>query len=82
MSMEQLDPILVGEVIAQFRQKKGITQEVLSGLSDIGRTHLSAIERGSRKPTPETLYRICNALDIPMQTVVAEIEQRINGESK
>lgn len=81
MSQEQLDPVLVGEVIAQFRQRKGITQEVLSGLSDIGRTHLSAIERGARKPTLETLYRICNALDISMGTVVAEIENRINTQS-
>lgn len=83
MSQEQLDPILVGEVIAQFRQKKGITQEVLSGLSDIGRTHLGAIERGTRKPTLETLYRICNALDIPMSSVVLALEDRIkDSESK
>ena len=77
MSQEQLDPIIVGEVIAQFRQKKGITQEVLSGLSDIGRTHLSAIERGTRKPTLETLYRICNALAIPMSTVILALEEKI-----
>lgn len=77
MSMEQLDPILVGEVIAQFRQKKGITQEVLSGLSDIGRTHLSAIERGTRKPTLETLYRICSALDVPMSTVILTLEEKL-----
>lgn len=77
MSHEQLDPILVGEVIAQFRQKKGLTQEVLSGLSDIGRTHLSAIERGTRKPTLETLYRICCALDVPMSAMILALEDRI-----
>ena len=62
MYIPTLDPKLVGEVIAQFRKKKGISQEVISGLADIGRTHLSAIERGERKPTLETLYRIANAL--------------------
>ena len=77
MSMQQLDPVIVGEVIARFRTEKGLTQEVLSGLSDIGRTHLSAIERGIRKPTLETLYRISNALDIPMSTIFAAIEQEI-----
>ena len=51
MSEMRLDPKIVGEVIAKYRMKKGLTQEVLSGLSDIGRTHLSAIERGERKPT-------------------------------
>ncbi|MBQ4347520.1 MAG: helix-turn-helix transcriptional regulator, partial [Firmicutes bacterium] len=53
----QLDPMVVGLVIARFRAYKGKTQEVLSGLSNIGRAHLSAIERGKRKPTLETLYR-------------------------
>ena len=77
MSQNQLDPCLVGRVIARLRAEKGITQEVLSGLSDIGRTHLSAIERGERKPTLETLYRISNALDIPMSTVVAEMEKEL-----
>ena len=63
-----LDPQLVGEVIAARRKKKGVSQEVLSGLADIGRTHLSAIERGERKPTLETLYRIACALDVPLHT--------------
>ena len=73
----QLNPAIVGEVIARLRAKKQITQEVLSGLSDIGRTHLSAIERGERKPTLETLYRISRALDIGMSAIVMEIEKEI-----
>ncbi len=72
-----LDPITVGNVIADFRKEKGLSQEVLSGLADIGRTHLSAIERGERKPTLETLYRISTALDIKMSDIVKEIENRL-----
>jgi transcriptional regulator with XRE-family HTH domain len=45
MFIPTLDSKIVGEVIADLRKKKGISQEVLSGLADIGRTHLSAIER-------------------------------------
>ena len=81
MSQNQLDSRLVGRVLARLRAEKGITQEVLSGLSDIGRTHLSALERGERKPTLETLYRISNALDMPMSVIVAEIEKEIRGNS-
>ena len=77
MYIPTLDPKIVGEVIADFRKKKQFSQEVLSGLADIGRSHLSAIERGERKPTLETLYRISCALDIKMSTIVAEIENRI-----
>ena len=72
-----LDPKIVGKVIADFRKKKGISQEVLSGLADIGRTHLSAIERGERKPTLETLYRISTALDVKMSDIVREIENQL-----
>ena len=72
-----LDPKIVGEAITHFRKKKKISQEVLSGLADIGRTHLSAIERGERKPTLETLYRISCALNISMSEIVAEIEKRL-----
>ena len=77
MSMMYLDPMIVGKTIADFRKQKGITQEVLSGLSDIGRTHLSAIERGERKPTLETLYRISTALGMRMSDIVKEIEHRL-----
>lgn len=50
MFIPTLDSKIVGDVIADFRKKKNLSQEVLSGLADIGRTHLSAIERGERNP--------------------------------
>ena len=73
-----LDPILVGEAIAHFRKEKKLSQEVLSGLAGIGRTHLSAIERGERKPTLETLYRISCALEVQMSDIVREIEEKLS----
>ena len=75
MSEMYLDPKIVGKAIAEFRNSKKMSQEVLSGLSDIGRTHLSAIERGERKPTLETLYRISCALNVQMSDIVKEIEK-------
>ena len=75
-----LDAVTVGKVIAYYRKKNGVSQEVLSGLADIGRSHLSAIERGERKPTLETLYRICNALGVRMSTVVQKIEEETENQ--
>lgn len=77
MFIPTLDAKTVGLVIADARKKKGISQEVLSGLADIGRTHLSAIERGQRKPTLETFYRISCALDMKMSDLVIMLEQRL-----
>lgn len=78
MFIPMLDSKIVGEVIAEYRKKKNVSQEVLSGLADIGRTHLSAIERGERKPTLETFYRICVALDVKMSEAAAEIESKMS----
>ncbi|MCH5325386.1 MAG: helix-turn-helix transcriptional regulator [Eubacterium sp.] len=64
----------VGCVIRRFRKEKGLSQEVVSGLADIGRTHLSAIERGERRPTLETFFRLSEALGVRPSVIVAAIE--------
>ena len=82
MYIPTLDPQSVGRVIAYFRKQKGISQEVLSGLADSGRSHLSAIERGERKPTLETFYKICLALDVSMSTVIRRLEEDLAGKTE
>lgn len=79
MSDNQLDAVIVGKTISKARQNKGVTQDVLSGLADIGRTHLSAIEQGKRKPTLETVWRISSALDMRPSELVRKIELEIEG---
>ena len=70
-----LDAEIVGKVIQEYREKRGLSQEVVSGLADIGRTHLSAIERGVRKPTLETFIKIADALDILPSELMKMIEK-------
>ncbi len=72
-----LDPIIVGKVIQRFREEKGLSQEVVSGFADIGRTHLSAIERGTRKPTLETFFKIGEAMNISPSIIMKAIEDEI-----
>lgn len=72
-----LDPCIVGRVIQQFREQRKLSQEVVSGFADIGRTHLSAIERGERKPTLETFFRISEALNVRPSELMAAIEAEI-----
>ncbi len=76
-----LSPIIVGNVISELRHKKNISQEVLSGLAGIARTHLSMIENGQRKPTLETFYRICVSVGVSPSEVLEEIVKR-NEECK
>lgn len=70
-----LDAVVVGKVIQRIREQKHQSQDLLSGLAGIGRTHLSAIERGERKPTMETFFKIAYALDMRPSEIMREIEE-------
>lgn len=72
-----LDAITVGRVIQRFREDRNQSQELVSGLAGIGRTHLSAIERGERKPTLETFFRIAYALDMRPSALMKAIEEEL-----
>ena len=78
MVILMLDAVIVGKVIQRLREEKGLSQEVLSGLADIGRTHLSAIERGERRPTLETFFKISEALGMAPSTLMKVIENELN----
>lgn len=73
-----LDAITVGQIIQRKREQKKLSQEVVSGLAGIGRTHLSAIERGERKPTLETFFKIAEALNVRPSALLAEVEDELN----
>ena len=73
-----LDAITVGKVIQDYREKCGLSQEVVSGLAGIGRTHLSAIERGVRKPTLETFFRLAEAMNIAPSELLRLVEQQVD----
>jgi len=78
--VNMLNAIIIGRTIKEYRERKGLSQEILSGFADIGRTHLSAIERGKRKPTLETFFRISQALDVRPSNLLSAIEDDIYNE--
>lgn len=71
-----IDAALVGEVIRKCRKSmKGKTQEVVSGLAGLDRTHYSKIERGQRCPTFGTFFKIASALEMEPHELMMEIEK-------
>ena len=72
-----LNTYIVGDVIRRFREERNKSQELVSGLAGIGRTHLSAIERGERRPTLDTFFRIAYALGIKPSVLMQTIEEEI-----
>lgn len=74
-----LDPVIVGRILQNYREERRLSQEVVSGLAGIGRTHLSAIERGARRPTLDTFFKLCEAMQIPPSVVIKSIEDAVSN---
>ena len=77
-----VNAVIIGKILKELRNNKGLTQEELSGLATLDRTHYSKLERGLRSPTIETLFKIAAALDMQPHEVVKVIENRITIEYK
>ena len=70
MQMKEKDEtvlLLLGKKIVFLRKKKGYSQLTLSFLSDVSKTYLSDVERGSRNPSVATLSRIAKALEVNLE---------------
>ena len=59
----------IGKRIAELRRARGLTQEDLAGLTEMDRSYLSEIERGSREGTLSTIKAIAKALAVPLMVL-------------
>jgi transcriptional regulator with XRE-family HTH domain len=70
-----MDSKILGIIIKQYRKSKNLSQEVLSGLASMDRSHLSKIELGQRSPTVAVLDKIANAMDIKTSDILRAAEE-------
>lgn len=75
----QFDNGAVGRAIRKLRLKRRLSQEVLSGLAGIARTHLTMIENGTKQPNFETIWKLALALDIQPHQLVQRIEEEVEN---
>ena len=68
---------ITGVVIGRIRTGRGLTQEVLSGLSGVARSHLAMIESGTKNAGVDTLWRIASALGMPLSELIRLIEKEM-----
>ena len=64
-----------GVVISRLRVQKGLTQERMSGLAGIARSHLVALENGEKTVKLDTMWRIADALEITPSELINKVEQ-------
>jgi transcriptional regulator with XRE-family HTH domain len=64
--------VTLGKKVQELRESKGLSQVDLAGkmLGKFDTTNISRIESGRTNPTVFTLYRIAEALEIPMKDVL------------
>lgn len=60
----------IGKNIRKLRLKKDISQEALSMSAGLHPAYLGRLERGEKCPTIDTMYKICNALDVTVSEIL------------
>ncbi|OLN21333.1 transcriptional regulator [Domibacillus antri] len=77
MELEKAIPL----VLKKYRKAAGLSQEQLALESGLDRTYISFLERGHRKPTIHTLFRLCSALNVQPSVFIQEVEKIIENSS-
>ena len=67
---------VLGEIIRAERDRRGLSQEALAGLS---RTHVGEVERGEVGLSFSTLEAVAGGLGMPLSDVIREYERRSAG---
>jgi transcriptional regulator with XRE-family HTH domain len=62
----------VGARLRQLREDRGISMRSLATMSGLSANALSTIERGKASPSVSTLYKIADALDVPITSFFSE----------
>ena len=64
-----------GTLIRKLRIERGMTQEVLSGLAGMARSHIAMIESGKKDIRVDTLWRITDALGLRLSEFIRMLEE-------
>lgn len=72
----------VAIVVQRLRKERKLSQEVLSGLAVMARSHLSMVETGDMLPTLPTVWRLAEAFDMRPSELVALIEEEMEKDEK
>ena len=63
---------MIGAALRRGRSLRGMTLLEVASKAGTTASHLSYIERGLKSPGSEMLYCICEALRIPLSTIILE----------
>ena len=71
--------VAFGETVRKFRTAMGLSQEKLAERANIHRTYIGDVERGLRNIALVNMCRIACALEVPLSSLISEMEKRENS---
>ena len=57
----------VGPLLRSWRRRRNLSQLDLAHRADVSARHLSFIETGRSRPSPDMVLRLCDQLDVPLR---------------
>ncbi len=67
----------IGDVLRDVRQRQGRTLREVSHSARVSLGYLSEVERGQKEASSELLSSICNALEVPLSSMLREVSDRL-----
>ncbi len=67
----------VGDVMRDFRLKRGMTLRDVASSSSVSLGYLSDLERGQKEASSEILLSIAGALSVPLSELLHEVADRL-----
>ncbi len=64
----------LGATIRQYRKQQGLSQQVLATKAGLHHTYVSEIELGQRNVSVLTLFRLAQALHLPLSALLVTLE--------
>jgi transcriptional regulator with XRE-family HTH domain len=68
---------LLGDVLREHRRDQGRTLREVSAAARVSLGYLSEVERGQKEASSELLGSICEALEVPLSTVLRDVSDNL-----
>jgi transcriptional regulator with XRE-family HTH domain len=78
--MKTTRKMIIGELIRRERVIRHLNQQALADAAGLGKTAISAYERGIASPSIETLDTICTFMNVDYIELLREAQRIYNGE--
>jgi transcriptional regulator with XRE-family HTH domain len=73
---------VIGDVLREARTSQGRTLREVSDSARVSLGYLSEVERGRKEPSSELLNAICDALEVPLSSVLTHAGERMATEER